>query len=150
MPLGSDRKIKQLEIMKKFAFEFICISLTLLTSCSTYHLSTQSLLEQFADSRTVNKVNYLIVAPFVFFPGIVKGNDLETILCLDKTGKEKVIFITHRTGIRITKMDNSHTTFYFDTLLLKDSIITGTKTHFANIPIKPVKLIEIFKIEIQE
>lgn len=80
----------------------------------------------------------------------MKGNDLKTIKCIDKNGKEKEIPITNRAGIRITKNDNSKTTFYFNTLLNKDSSIVGSKTHFFNDKVKPIKLSDISKEEIIE
>ena len=119
-------------------------------SCATYHLSTQILLEQCAASKKETKVTFLIAPPFVFFPGIVDGNDLSSLECLDKNNVEHVITVTNRTGIRITKKDSSRTTFYFNTLLIKDSTITGNKTHFVNAKIKPIKLDNISKIEVQE
>jgi hypothetical protein len=120
------------------------------TGCATYNLSSQSMLEQFANTGSEKKVTYLIVPPFVFFPGVVKGNDLRILKCIDKNGNEKIVTVTNRTSVRITKSDNSRTTFYFDTLLLKDSTIAGSKTHFFNAQIKPIKFSDISKIEIQE
>jgi hypothetical protein len=80
----------------------------------------------------------------------VKGNDLKTLKCTDKNGKEVEINVTSRTGVKITKTDKSSVTFYFNTLLVKDSAITGSKTHFFNDKVKPIKFAEISKIEIME
>lgn len=88
--------------------------------------------------------------PYVFFIDPVTGNDLKTLKCIDSKGIEKIITITNRTGIRITRVDNSRTTFYINTLLLKDSSITGSKTHFFNMPIKPINFSDILKLEVQE
>ena len=128
--------------MKKVFFGLAIISLTLLTSCASYQLSTQSLSDQL-NGNTVGK-GYLLAAD------AVQGNDLKTIKCIDKHGKEKEITVTNRTGVRITKNDNSKTTFYFNTLLIKDSSITGSKTHFLNGKVKPIKFSDISKIEIME
>ena len=118
------------------------IFVILLASCATYQVSTTSLSEQL-NGEEVNK-------GFLFASDAVKGNDLNTIKCVDKNGKEKQIPVTHRTGIRITKVDKSKTSLYFNTILIKDSAITGSKTHFFNLPIKPIKFSEISKIEIME
>jgi hypothetical protein len=130
--------------MKKIPGILPFLGLLLLEGCSTYHVSTESLLGQFAGTGTEMKE-----APILFYKA-VRGNDLKFIHCLDDKGNEAIIEVTNRTGIRITKMDNSKTTFYFDTLILKDSSITGSKTHYANAPIKPIKFSEISKIEIQK
>ena len=132
---------------------FSCILLFLIiffTSCATYHLSTGSLVEQFANSSTEKKKILLPIFPYTFFVDPVTGNDLKTLKCLDSKEQAKSITITNRTGIRITKVDNSTTTFYFNTLLLKDSTITGSKTHFFNAHIKPINFSDILKLEIQE
>ena len=113
-----------------------------LSGCASYIVSTTSLSEQL-NGNEVNK-GYLLAH------AAVKGNELKTIKCLDKNGREKEISVTNRTGVRITRIDNSKTTFYFNTLLIKDSAITGSKTHFFNAEVTPIKISEISKIEIME
>lgn len=122
----------------------------LLTGCTSYHLSTQSLMDQMANTGTERKKILLPTFPYGFYVDPVTGNDLQTLKCLDKNGQEKTIPVTNRTGIRITKTDSSRTTFYFNTLLLKDSTITGSKTHFFNAHVTPINLREITKIEVQK
>ena len=135
--------------MKKY-FAIISPCIFLLSSCTTYHLSTQSLLEQFAGSQKQTKVTLLIAPPFVFFPGIVDGNSLHSITVLDKKEHEHTIPVTRSTGVKITQKSGKHTTFYFNTLLLQDSTINGSKTHFFNARIHPIKFADISKIELQK
>lgn len=120
----------------------------LLAGCATYHVSTESLVQQMADTRPEKKYIYLPEAPFV--PFSVDGNSLHELKCLDKHGKETTIDVTNRTSVRITLADSSRKTFYFNTLLLKDSTITGSKTHFFEMHIKPVRLRDVVKIEVQK
>ena len=126
---------------------FSVIALTL-TGCATYTISTPSLLEQFANAGTERKVVYTYTPPF-FFSGSVNGNDLRTIKAMDKNNKEHEFRVTNHTGVRITRNDGKKTTFYFNTLLIKDSTIAGSKTHFFNAQIKPIKLNDIAKIQLQ-
>ena len=121
----------------------------ILSSCATYHLSTQSLLEQFANAKEETKVNFIIAFPF-FLPGIVNGNDLREIRCLDKNNHEKTIRVTNHTGIRITKKNKTKKTFYFDTLIIQDSTINGAQSHFLGLGIKPINLNDIETIELQK
>src|SRR6516162_1926572 len=93
----------------------LILSAILLTSCATYHMSTQSLLEQCANVQTEKKVNYIVAPPFIF-PGKVTGNTLREVTVLDKSEKEVILTVSNRTGIRITKKDGKRNTFYFDTL----------------------------------
>jgi hypothetical protein len=127
----------------------LAISTILLSSCATYHLTTQSLLEQFANTQKEKKVNYVVAFPFVF-PGTVTGNSLREVKVLDSKEHEQVIRVSNRTGVRITKKDGKKSTFYFDTLIIQDSTITGKKDHFLGINIKPINLSKIQRIEIQK
>lgn len=120
------------------ALATICI--VLLTGCASYQISTQSLSDQLS-GNVVDK-GYFTAS------GSVKGNDLQTLKCVDKNGTTKDVRVTNRTGIRITKNDGSKTTFYANTVLLMDSAIYGSKTHFFNAQIKPIKLSDVSKIEV--
>jgi uncharacterized protein (UPF0333 family) len=134
--------------MKKLPFLLLLAGSLLFTSCATYHLSTESLVQQFADTKPEKK--YIYTPTFPAIPFSVKGNDLQTIKCLDKNNKETIITVTNRTSVRITRTDSSHTIFYFNTLLIQDSTISGSKTHFFEAHIRPIKLREVAKIEIQK
>lgn len=127
----------------------LIIPFLILTSCQTYHMTTKSLLEQLANTEKEKKVNVIIAFPF-FFPGIVTGNSLNEVKVLDKYEKECIIPVTHHTGVRITKKDGKRKTFYFDTLIIEDSTITGKNDHFLGISIKPINLNNINKIELQK
>jgi len=131
--------------MKKILL-YISASL-LLTSCSTYHLSSESLVQQMADTKPERQYIYSPNLPFI--PFSVDGNSLHQLKCIDKNGKETTIVVTNRTSVRITLADSSHKTFYFNTLLLKDSTISGSKTHFFEMHIKPILLRDVVKIEVQ-
>ena len=67
--------------------------------------------------------------------------------CVDKDGKEVILEPTIHTSIRITKKDDTRQQFYFVTSYLKDSSIMGSKSAIFDIPIKPIKISEIKKIE---
>jgi len=123
--------------MKRSLIAFAALGMFLLSGCATYHISTQSLAEQFANSGTEAKIN-------------VNGNDLRTITVLDKKGTKEELFVTRSTGMKITKKDAKHTTVYFDTILLTDSTLSGCKTHFFKSRIKPIKFADISKIELQK
>jgi hypothetical protein len=125
--------------MRYLAFEILSI---LMAGCASYKIATASLAEQI-NSHIVSK-GYLLAQ------NAVKGNDLKTVRCIGKGGKEVDLPVTNRTGVRITKNDNSKTTFYFNTLIIKDSSIVGSKTHFFNAAITPIKFSDISKIEILE
>ena len=128
--------------MKYSLITTVLLIMFLLSGCATYQITTASLSEQLT-GNAVSK-GYLMATDNV------KGNDLEKVKCIDKNGKEIELPVTNRTGVKITKTDNSKTTFYFNTLLIKDSSIVGSKTHFFNAKIKPIKFSDIIKIEIMK
>ena len=134
--------------LRNFTIGILIISTVIMTSCVTYHLSTQSLLEQLAKTQPETKVNFIIAFPIIF-PGVVTGNSLTEIKVLDKKEQECVIPVSRQTGVRIIKKDGTRKTFYFDTLLVKDSTITGKNDHFFGVNITPINLSNIDKIELQ-
>ncbi len=133
--------------LKRYAIGIIAT--ILLTSCATYHITTPNLLAQLAKSQPEKKINYIVAFPIVF-PGIVTGNSLTEIKVLDKNEQECIIPVTNHTGVRITKSDKTRKTFYFDTLLVQDSTITGKNDHFFGVNITPINLNNIDKIELQK
>jgi len=135
--------------MKTLRFSILIFGLMIMAGCETYYLSTDSLLEQFANTGKQRKYIFM-VTPHFFFAGSVKGNSLKTVHCVDKDGKEYFLSVNERMGIRITTKDSTRRTFYFDTLLIQDSTITGSKTHFFEWQIKPIKLDDVVKLEIQK
>lgn len=91
-----------------------------------------------------------MVAFPLIFPGVVTGNSLREVKVLDKNEKECIIPVTNHTGVRVTKKDGERKTFYFNTLMIQDSIITGKNDHFLGTNIKPINLNNIEKIELQK
>ncbi|BAV04343.1 hypothetical protein SAMN05421788_11071 [Filimonas lacunae] len=104
-------------------------------SHAQYHISTDNLVKQFLTASTEQHI-------------FVKGTDLKQVICLNKSEAIDSLEVTNLTAIRIYKKDNSKTTFYFNTIKLTDSTITGCKTHFFNSYIKPIALTDIERIEI--
>ncbi len=126
-----------------------CALITLvMTSCANYHITTESLLEQLQMADHESPINDMI--PFrVEIANTVYGNTLSKIKVLDHKQHECVIPITNETGLRITKKDGSSELFYFDTLLLQDSSMTGKSRRFYCEYIQPILLSSIQKIEVQ-
>jgi hypothetical protein len=109
--------------------KLLCILIIFLmaTSCSTYYMTPQSLQSQLAGHP----------------------NGISQIKCVDKDGNAQVLDVTNHIGIRITKKDDSRLTFYLITAYLQDSLIMGSKSAIIEIPITPIKISDIKKIEFQ-
>lgn len=145
MNMNKNKKIQQ----KKTITGVIITTAILFTSCTTYYLTPQSLAEQVVHSQPEKKVTLIIAFPIII-PGVVKGNSLHEIKVKDKNGKEVFLPVTNRTSIRITQNNGKRTTFYFNTLIIQDSMIMGKKDHFFGIDIKPININNIKLIEIQK
>lgn len=126
--------------MKRYIIPFALLLLVSFSGCAVYEISTNSLVTQLKNTGTEDK-GFLS-------PGSVQGNTLQAVTCTDKHGKEVTLSVTNRTGVRITLTDHSRKTFYFNTLLVQDSAVYGSKTHFFNASVKPVKISNISKIQI--
>jgi len=135
--------------MKFLNFVQLVIVAILMSGCATYHITTESLIKQLAETHEEEKTT-ILVAPPIFVPFTVTGNSLYQIKVLDKNEIECIIPVTNHTGVRITKQDGTRKTFYFNTLIIKDSLITGKNDHFIGVNIKPINLNKIEKIELQK
>jgi hypothetical protein len=118
-------KVKgNLKIYDASKWSLICLGAllcVLISSCQTYHITTQSLLQQLENVKKIKQsvdgngqANVGFIGAFS-----VEGNDLPVLKCLNEDNDTIMLDIDHRTGIRITKKDGSHVTFYFNTLLIK-------------------------------
>jgi hypothetical protein len=135
--------MKLLDYVRLVVFSF------LVSGCATYHITTESLIKQLAETHQEKKT-IIVFAPPIFVPFTVTGNSLYQIKVLDKNEMECFIPVTNHTGVRITKKDGTRKTFYFNTLMIKDSLITGKNDHFIGVNIKPINLNKIKKIELQK
>jgi hypothetical protein len=144
----------------------------LLCGCATYHISPESLRDQLTSSNTVTRranvtpmffMGTPSVGAFLFMGAVVGGsavynsknkgtqcNGLHEVLVLDKKEKEYWLPVTGRTGLKIVRRDGRHVIVYFDTVILEDSCISGSKTHFFKSRIKPIPLTDIAKLELQK
>ncbi|KAF0200978.1 MAG: hypothetical protein FD170_3010 [Bacteroidetes bacterium] len=112
--------------MKKFIIAMVFTAI--LTGCATYITTTNNLQSALEKGK----------------PEVGKTQ----IKATDKNGKEVILGTSLQSGIRITKNDNTRQTFYFVTASLQDSMIIGSKSAIFNIPIKPIKVADIKKIEL--
>ena len=138
--------------MKKY-YLLTALLILLLTSCSTYYMTPTSLKEQL-QKVDPNKIE----DSYDFRLGLVgvalKGgknfyNGIESIKCTDKNGEEKLVKIKTNTGIRLTDNTGKRQTLYFDSVFLRDSLIYGSKSHFITLPVTPMNIDKLKKIEVQ-
>jgi hypothetical protein len=129
------------------------ISILCLASCKTYYMTPNSLKEQLQNIDP-NKIK----DAYDFRLGLVgvalKGgknfyNGIDKIKVTDKTGKSTQINVTAKTAIRLTNSKGKRLQLYFDSVFLRDSLVYGSRSHFITLPVKPLSLDSLVKIEIQ-
>lgn len=131
----------------------LLLCLILLNSCTTYYMTSDSLKDQLGkiDQQNVQKVYDFRLG---ILPGLLRGrqfyNGISEIQCLDKYNYPTFVKVNPSTSIRITELNGKHLTLYFDTIFsIKDSVVVGNKSHFINIPGRPIPFDSIAKIQIQ-
>ena len=116
-----------------------------MASCATYHTTVDRLAASF---QYVGEGSHVALTPGMAYRA--PGNNLNRIKVLDKDGYETELIVTFQTGIRITEKDGRQTSFLLSTMMLKDSIITGNRSNMIGLPIKPIHLRDVYKIEFQK
>lgn len=76
-------------------------------------------------------------------------NGIDSLNCKDKNGKDVTLTITTHTGIRLTDNIGRRVQLYFDSVFLRDSLVYGSKSHFITLPVTPMNIDKLVKIEIQ-
>ncbi len=138
--------------MKKLHLVLI-VFLLILSSCSTYYLTSQSLKEQLQNIDP-NKIHDAYDFRLGLLGVALKGgknfyNGIETIKCKDKNGKDMLFKVQSQTGIRLTDSSGKRIQLYFDSIFLRDSLVYGSKSHFITLPVTPMNIDKLTKIEIQ-
>ncbi|HEY4785118.1 MAG TPA: hypothetical protein VIH57_03675 [Bacteroidales bacterium] len=138
--------------MKKYYFG-LTIFVLIMTSCSTYYMTPSSFKEQLQNIDP-NKINDAYDFRLGLIGVALKGgknfyNGIETIKCKDKKGNDVTFTIKPQTGIRLTDSTGRRVQLYFDSVFLRDSMVYGSKSHFITLPVTPMNVNKLTKIEIQ-
>jgi hypothetical protein len=130
--------------MKEFLFSLLILGLL---SCTTYYIPVESFKHQLSgiDSSKLKNVNLRSPVGEIYH---YQANPFDSIKCVDKKNKSFVLHNGPSIEIRFTEKDNTKTVFYFDRIILIDTMIIGVQSRFIettrkSIPINNVKLIEI-------
>ncbi|MFC0878832.1 hypothetical protein ACE01N_19710 [Saccharicrinis sp. FJH2] len=138
--------------MKKYYYTLTFL-LAFMTSCSTYYMTQNSFKEQL-ENIDPNKINDAYDFRLGLTGVALKGgknfyNGIETLKCKDKNGKDVIFTVKPQTGIRLTDSTGRHVQLYFDSVFLRDSLVYGSKSHFITLPVTPMNINKLTKIEIQ-
>jgi hypothetical protein len=114
-----------------------------LSSCSTFTITKESLVQQLNENQNISKTSNPISLGTEYY-----SNNLQKIKCTDKDGKEVHLFTAKNMNFIITKTSTGKTlNLYFDTVYFKNDTLFGLKSRILggkrNIPINDVSKIMI-------
>lgn len=99
-------------------------SFLIITSCASYTVSKQSLIEQLQENKGINKTRNVASLGTAY-----SSNNLTKIKCFDKNGKEVIINADKNTTFAITNATTAKTVnLYFDTVYISNDSIIGLKS----------------------
>jgi hypothetical protein len=118
-------------------------------SCSNYYLTTTSLRNQFAGIDSTRLRPVIVRGPLGEKYNYL-ANPIDVISCFDKKGNVSELINQPSVEMRVTEINGKKTIFYFDRVLVTDSVLHGVRSRFAPSLSKSIKLKDIRKIEIQD
>jgi hypothetical protein len=124
-----------------------------LTSCKMYYMTPVSLKEQLKNIDP-NKIEDAYDFRLGLLGVALKGgknfyNGIEKVKLTDKYGNLIERTVTTQTAIRLTNLKGKRVQVYFDSLFLRDSLVYGSKSHFITLPVTPMHIDSLVKIEVQ-
>lgn len=125
-------------------------------SCSTYTVDPQSFKEQYTTANgsvlQTNTVNNPLndITPIARKTLTYQGNQMKRIMVLDKNGLQTGLDVSPSLETRVTLKNGKKHIIYFDTMVLQNDTLSGSKSRMLNL--KPTKIAfnDIAKIEIQD
>ena len=134
--------------INKTITQIICtVCVIVLTACSTFNISKESLVTQLEKNQKVgNRYNVLT------FPIIITeypSNNLKKIKCVNEDGKLVWLYPDKNTQFMITRKSDSSSVVkaYFDTLILQSDTLYGLRSRILG-GIRKIPVEDIYKVEI--
>jgi len=127
--------------MKNIIFTFLFT--LLLSSCSTFTITKESLIEQLNENQNVSKTSNVLSLGSEYY-----SNNLQKIKCTDKNGNEVYLYTAKNMNFIITKTSTGKTVnLYFDTVYFKNDTLFGLKSRILggkrSIPINDIEKVVI-------
>jgi hypothetical protein len=121
--------------------------ISIFNGCASYFITPNNLRDQMQNAVLKEGNFFYTTNGLVLFRKII-SNNIRTLIVTDLNGNEHKMNVGYRTGICITTKNGKKTSFYFDTMFIKDNAIFGQYSHETPSPVKPIPFDEIVKIEI--
>jgi hypothetical protein len=127
----------------------IALGLIFLSSCKTYYIPVDSFKQQASGWRTAGLRQVTTKGPI---GDIVKYDTyaIDSIKCVDKNGTPMLLANSPALEIRFTDVNDKRTIFYFDRIMVSDSIVIGVESRIISSITKTINLNTVKLIEIQD
>ena len=131
--------------MKNIILSFILLPI-LLTSCTNYFIPIESFKDQFKNIDSTQLVKVNVLGPYGERYEY-DANPIKFINCIDKNKISYKLKNSPSIEIRFTQNNGKKTIFYFDRVIVQDTMIFGMRSRFIGlrkgIPLNNIKLIEV-------
>lgn len=122
----------------------------LCASCKVYQVNIDDMCRQLEDCH-IDKKQVSATGPGLFSyweQDEIYTNGITTLRVSDRSGRTRDFEVSAGTEIRIELQDGSHVRYFFDTVLLSDSVLLGNTERFKN-QFQEVPLRDVVKIEVR-
>lgn len=133
-------------ILKKIVTLYI---LTLFVSCKTYELTPLSLKTQLANS-SVEERGVKLNNASIFFNSTYMAVGLDSLEVYDKKGKIFYLQNSPSIEMRLINNEGEKFTMYFDTVVIKNDTLTGSRSRFISGIKHKVPFSTISKVFVQD
>jgi hypothetical protein len=119
-------------------------------SCKTYTIPTDSFKNQFTKTENIQEKEVEINNPLLYGNLKYSANNIKTLNVIDKNGNKITIPNSPSLEMRITHKNGKKYLFYFDTIILENDTLKGSRSRFIPNLTRKIPFDSIAKIEVQE
>ena len=124
--------------------------LLIIISCKTYTIPTESFKNQFTKTENIQEKEVEINNPLLYGNLKYSANNIKTLNVIDKKGNKLTIPNSPSLEMRITHKNGKKYLFYFDTIILENDTLKGSRSRFIPNLTNKIPFDSIEKIEVQE
>ena len=131
----------------------ILVLLFLVASCKTYTIPVDSFKKQMIGTSSENSTEVEINNPLLGNGwGNIKyySNNVDGLYVIDKEGNKLYLDNSPSIEMRVTHRNGKKYHFYFDTVILENNILSGSRSRFISGLTRYIPMDSIVKIEVQD
>ena len=126
----------------KTKFLLAIATVLLFSSCASYTITKESLIQQLGGFDNVSKISSVASAGVKY-----NSNKLTKVNCKNKKGEDVTVFIDKNVMLKTTNNIGISSSLLFDTIFIKNDTLFGLKSRFLGVE-KQISMKEVVKFEI--